>query len=161
MNKFQLVALSSTCAIALLAGCGSGGGGSSAQSSPTSGATDEMESSPTPIVQTNKNLPIAITFDQVAVASGAGALRVAMELRNVSKDPVQCDPSEFSVQLGTSTPIDADTSAADACDPDSVDPGTTGKATMFFNIPGDYTGPVSVTLTVDGEVVGSGTTQIH
>jgi len=161
MKQFAYVAFSSICAFALVAGCGSGGGGSGAQSSPTTGATDEMETSPTPIVQSNAKLPIAISFDQVAIASGAGALRVDMELKNTSKDPVQCDPSEFSVQLGSSTPIDADTSAADACDPDSVDPDTTGKATIFFNIPGDYTGPATVTLTVDSEVVGSGTTQIH
>ena len=114
-----------------------------------------------PTISSGANLPVAITFDQVAIASGAGALRVDMELKNTSKDPVQCDPSEFSAQLGSASPIDADTSAAVTCDPDSIDPGTTGKATMYFDIPGDYKGPVSVTLTVDGTVVGSGTTQLH
>jgi hypothetical protein len=114
-----------------------------------------------PAVAPATNLPVVITFDQVAIASGAGALRVDMELKNNSKDPVQCDPSEFSAQLGDASPIDADTSAAVSCDPDSIDPGTTGKATMFFDVPGDYKGPVSVTLTVDGNAVGSGTTQIH
>ena len=149
------------CAFASLAGCGSGGGESSAQSSPTSASTDAMESSPTPFMQSNAKLPIVITFDEVAVAAGAGALRINMELKNQSKDPVQCDPSEFSAILGSASPIDADTSAADSCDPDSVDPGTTGKATIFFNVPGDYKGPLTVNLTVDGEVVGSGATQIH
>jgi len=144
--------------MAFLAGCG---GGASSKTSTTTESTNAMESSPTPVVQSNATMPIVISFDQVAVAAGAGALRLDMELKNRSKDPVQCDPSEFSVQLGSATPIDADTSAAVSCDPDSVDPGTTGKATMFFNIPGDYKGPATVTLTVDGQVVGSGTTQLQ
>jgi hypothetical protein len=147
---------------ALLVGCGSGGSNSSSQSSTTtSESTDATEASPTAAIPEAGPLPIAITFDQVAIASGAGTLRLDMELKNTSKDPVQCDPSEFSAQLGAASPIDADTSAAVSCDPDSVDPGTTGKATMFFDIPGDYTGPVTVTLTVDDKVVGSGTTQLH
>jgi hypothetical protein len=146
---------------ALLIGCGGGGGNASGQSSPTAESTDETDASPMAAIPEAGPLPVAITFDQVAIASGAGTLRVDMELKNTSKDPVQCDPSEFSAQLGSASPIDADTSAAVSCDPDSVDPGTTGKATMFFDIPGDYTGPVTVTLTVDDKLVGSGTTQIH
>jgi uncharacterized protein DUF4352 len=146
---------------ALLVGCGSGGGNAGARSSPTSASTDSTDASPMAAIPEAGPLPIAITFDQVAIASGAGTLRLDMELKNTSKDPVQCDPSEFSAQLGSASPIDADTSAAVSCDPDSVDPGTTGKATMFFDIPGDYTGPVTVTLTVDDKLVGSGTTQIH
>jgi len=161
MQRRYFSVLSSMGLCALLVGCGGGGGNAGAQSSPTSESTDSMETSPTPAISEAGPLPIAITFDQVAIASGAGTLRLDMELKNVSKDPVQCDPSEFSAQLGDASPIDADTSAAVSCDPDSVDPGTTGKATMFFDIPGDYTGPVTVTLTVDGERVGSGTTQIH
>ena len=146
----------------LLSGCGSGGSSSSSQSSTTtSESTDTTAASPTAANSETGPMPISITFDQVAIASGAGTLRLDMELKNTSKDPVQCDPSEFSAQLGTASPIDADTSAAVSCDPDSVDPGTTGKATMFFDIPGDYTGPVTVTLTVDDKVVGLGTTQIH
>ena len=147
---------------ALLFGCGSSGSSSSSQSSTTtSGSTSTIEPTPTAVIPDAGALPVAIIFDQVAIASGAGALRLDMELKNNSKDPVQCDASEFSAQLGSASPIDADTSAAVSCDPDSVDPGTTGKATMFFDIPGSYTGPVTVTLTVDGRLVGSGSTQIH
>ena len=160
MNSRLIATAFSVCAIVLVAGCG-GSGSSSSQTSTTDESSSTSDSSPTPVTQSDAKLPIVITFDQVAVSSGAGALRLDMELKNRSKDPVQCDPSEFSAQLGSASPIDADTSAAVTCDPDSVDPGTTGKATIFFDVPGDYKGPVSVTLTVDGEVVGSGTTQIQ
>jgi hypothetical protein len=145
-------------ACALVIGCGSG---SSSQSTTTTESSTAPDESPTPAMQSNVKTPVVITFDQVAIAAGAGALRLDMELKNTSQDPVQCDPSEFSAQLGDASPIDADTSAAVSCDPDSIDPGTTGKATMFFDVPGDYKGPVSVALTVDDKVVGSGTTQIH
>ena len=160
MNSRLIATAFSVCAIVLVAGCG-GSGSSSSQTSTTDESSSTSDSSPTPVTQSDAKLPIVITFDQVAVSSGAGALRLDMELKNRSKDPVQCDPSEFSAQLGSASPIDADTSAAVTCDPDSVDPGTTGKATIFFDVPGDYKGPVSVTLTVDGEFVGSGTTQIQ
>jgi len=147
-------------ACAVLIGCGSSGS-SSQSTTTTSESSSAPDESPTPAMQPNAKTPVVITFDQVAIAAGAGALRLDMELKNTSQDPVQCDPSEFSAQLGAASPIDADTSAAVSCDPDSIDPGTTGKATMFFDVPGDYKGPVSVTLTVDDTVVGSGTTQIH
>jgi hypothetical protein len=160
MQRRNISSLLSLGLCAWLVGCGSGGS-SQSSSTTTSESSAPTEASPTAATPEAGPLPIAITFDQVAIASGAGTLRLDMELKNVSKDPVQCDPSEFSVQLGDASPIDADTSAAVSCDPDSVDPGTTGKATMFFDIPGDYTGPVTVTLTVDGERAGSGTTQIH
>lgn len=160
MQRRYSLALLSLGLSALLFGCSSSDK-SDTQSSSTSESTDTTEASPAVAIPEAGPLPITITFDQVAIASGAGALRLDMELKNTSKDPVQCDPSEFSAQLGSASPIDADTSAAVSCDPDSVDPGTTGKATMFFDIPGDYTGPVTVTLTVDDKLVGSGTTQIH
>ncbi|HLJ83743.1 MAG TPA: DUF4352 domain-containing protein [Candidatus Eremiobacteraceae bacterium] len=114
-----------------------------------------------PVETTAANAAVVISFDQVAVAGSAGALRADMEIKNVSKDPVQCDPSEFTLQLGDATPLDADTSAAVECNPDSIDPGTTGKATIYFDIPGNYTGPATVYLTVDDKVVGQSTTQIH
>ena len=160
MNRRIIAIAFSACTFAFSAGCG-GGGSSSQSSSSTTTQSGTPSEAASPGVQSDANLPVVITFDQVAIASEAGALRLDMELRNRSKDPVQCDPSEFSAQLGEASPIDADTSAAVSCDPDSVDPGTTGKATMFFDVPGDYKGPVTVTLTVDGKPVGSGTTQIH
>jgi archaellum component FlaG (FlaF/FlaG flagellin family) len=153
------------CGILALFGCGSSSSSnnsSTSQATPTSGdvtATEPpatTESTPTQ----NANTAIVITFDEVAVAGSAGALRTVMELKNISKDPVQCDPSEFTLQLGDATPLDADTSAAVECDPDSIDPGTTGKATIYFDIPDNYTGPATVYLTVDDNVVGQGTTQL-
>jgi hypothetical protein len=159
MNRRLVASAFSACAFTLLVGCGSSG--SSSQSTTTTETSSAPDVSPMAAIPSAANLPIVITFDQVAIASGAGALRVDMQLKNNSKDPVQCDPSEFTAQLGAASPIDADSSAAVSCDPDSIDPGTTGKATMFFNVPGDYKGPVSVTLTVDGNRVGLGTTQIH
>lgn len=158
MDRRHIISALSVCAIAMLVGCGSG---SSSQSSTTTESSSAPESTPMPTIASGANLPVDITFDQVAIASGAGALRVDMTLKNTSKDPVQCDPSEFSAQLGSASPMDADTSAAVSCDPDSIDPGTSGKATMYFDIPGDYKGPVIVMLTIDDKIVGSGTTQIQ
>jgi hypothetical protein len=152
------------CGILALYGCG-GGGNSASQATPTPTTGDMTATEPAttsePSTTAPANTAIVITFDQVAVASGAGALRAEMELKNVSKDPVQCDPSEFTLQLGSATPIDADTSAAVECNPDSIDPGTTGKATIFFDVPSGYTGPATVYLTVDNKVEGEGTTQLH
>ena len=162
MTKNRVLGLATViCAAALAAGCGGQGSSSSSQSSSTDQTTDVTSPTPVPVTQSSGPTPISIAFDQVAVASGAGALKVDMSLKNTSKDPIQCDPSEFSLQLGTASPIDADTSAADSCDPDSIDPDTTGKATMFFNVPGDYKGPVTVIITVGDAVVGQGTTQVQ
>ncbi len=150
------------CGMVALFGCGSGGSSSSSdnsasQATPTATAGDMTATEPT--TSAPADAAIVISFDQVAVA--ASALRAGMELKNVSKDPVQCDPSEFTLQLGDATPLDADTSAAVECNPDSIDPGTTGKATIYFDIPGGYTGPATVYLTVDDKVVGQRTMQIH
>ena len=147
-----------------LSSCGSSSSSQTSSTATTAEATSaEATSAATtaPAIPPAGTTPVVITFDQVAVASSANALRTDLELKNTSKDPVLCDPSEFSIQLGSASPIDADTSAAVECQPDSIDPGTTGKATMYFDIPGGYTGPVTVLLTVDGAIVGEGTTQIH
>jgi len=145
------------CGIVALFGCGSSN--SSSQATPT--ATTDDTTTTAPPVTTPVYASVVITFDEVAVAGSANALRAQMELKNISKDPVQCDPSEFTLQLGDASPLDADTSADVECNPDSIDPGTTGKATIYFDIPGGYTGPATVYLTVDDKVVGQGTTQLH
>jgi hypothetical protein len=149
------------CGIVTLWGCG--GGNSASQATPTPTADDMTTTEPVttsePTTTSAANAAIVISFDEVAVAGSA--LRSEMELKNVSKDPVQCDPSEFTLQLGDATPLDADESAAVECNPDSIDPGTTGKATIYFDIPGGYTGPATVYLTVDDQVVGQRTMQIH
>jgi hypothetical protein len=150
------------CGIVALFGCGSSNSSSSNSSSQaTSTATTDDTTTSAPPVTTPVNAAVVITFDEVAVAGSANALRAQMELKNVSTDPVQCDPSEFTLQLGDASPLDADTSADVECNPDSIDPGTTGKATIYFDIPGGYTGPATVYLTVDDKVVGQGTTQLH
>ncbi len=147
------------CLVFAVTGCG-GSGNNASQASPTS-AADESSAPQSAPTMSAADKAVEISFDQVQVATSAGTLRTDVQIKNISKDPVQCDPSEFSVQLGSATPIDADTSAAVDCEPDSIDPGTTGKATMYFDIPGDYTGPATVILTVDDTIVGEGTTQLH
>jgi Domain of unknown function (DUF4352) len=149
------------CCIVALFGCGSSSSSSNSasQATPTPPTGDMTTTEPPTTAPANA--AIVITFDEVAVAGSANALRANMELKNISKDPVQCDPSEFTLQLGDASPLDADTSADVVCSPDSIDPGTTGKATIYFDIPGGYTGPATVYLTVDDKVVGQGTTQLH
>ena len=156
------------CGIVVLFGCGSSSNSSNSSSSDTTSqataspsASDTTAAEPVTTATTPANAAVVISFDQLAVAGSAGALRADMEIKNISKDPVQCDPSEFTLQLGDATPLDADTSAAVECNPDSIDPGTTGKATIYFDIPNNYTGPATVYLTVDDKVVGQSTTQIH
>ena len=94
---------------------------------------------------------IAVRFDfnDVSVTTNSTILRLGFTIHNTSRDPVQCDPSEFSLQFPDGSVVQADQSAENKCDPDSIDPGATSKATVFFDLKGGYTGPI--TLDDDGE----------
>ena len=91
---------------------------------------------------------------------GANTLRLGFDIMNNSQDPLLCDPSEFNVQLDDNTVIAADDSADNSCDPNSVDPKSTGKSVMYFDVPSNYTGNVTMFMVVDDVVVGQGTTTV-
>ena len=105
--------------------------------------------------------PITFSFSDVAIATaGANTLRLGFSIVNDSKDPQLCDSSEFYVQLDDGTVIAADGSAENSCSPDSVDPNTTGKATVFFDLPHQYTGNITLFMLVNDAVVGQGSTTV-
>jgi len=105
---------------------------------------------------------VTFQFTDVAVASGGGhLLRLGFTMNNGSGDPQLCDSSLFSLQLSDGTVLDADASANAQCDPDMIDPGSQGKSTMYFNLPKDYTGPVTLFMVVDDKIVGQGTTNVQ
>lgn len=147
------------CAIVVfcLAGCGgSGGGGGNASSSPSSSAAPTHTALPA-----GTKTPVSFTFSDVAIASGgANTLRLGFTIQNQAQDPALCDYSEFAVQLDDGTVVPADGSAENVCDPDTVDPNTSGKATMYFDLPHPYTGNVTLTMVVNDAVIGQGTTSI-
>lgn len=103
---------------------------------------------------------VTFQFSDVAVTS-TGLLRLGFTMANAGGDPVLCDASEFSIQLSGGLSIPADTGAEDTCDPDTVDPGSSGKAVMYFDLHQQYTGPVKLLLTANNAVIGQGTTQLH
>jgi hypothetical protein len=104
---------------------------------------------------------VDFNFSDVAVTtSGAPLLRLGFSIHNVSQDPVQCDPSEFSITLSNGSTIQADQSADNKCDPDSIDAGATGQAVMFFDLASGYTGTVTLSMTTNDTIVGKGDTQV-
>lgn len=101
-------------------------------------------------------------FTDIAITtSGAPVLRLGFDIKNNGKDPLLCDPTEFTIQLSDGTTIPADTSAENTCNPDTVDPAATGKAVMFFDLKSAYAGPVTLIMTANGGVAGKGTAQVH
>jgi hypothetical protein len=151
MDRSMVVAACSTALI--LAGC-SGGGSGSASASPSPPDHTALPSS-------SKTL-VTFQFTDVAISTGgSNTLRLGFAITNASDDPLLCDPSEFNVQLSDGTVIAADGSADDTCDPGSVDPHADGKATMFFDLPNAYTGPVIMFMVVNDAVIGQGTTALH
>lgn len=104
---------------------------------------------------------VTFDFNDVSVTtSGPTILRLGFVIHNNSKDPVQCDPSEFSIQLSDGTVVAADQSADNKCAPDFIDPHTTGNGLVFFDLATSYTGPVTLSMTAGDAVVGKGTTTL-
>ena len=139
-------------ALALASGCsGSGQGSASASPSPPDH---------TALPATSKTL-VTFQFNDVAVASGgSNTLRLGFAITNSSDDPILCDPSEFNIQLDDGTVVTADASADDTCDPNSIDPHSDGKATMFFDLPHPYTGGVTMFVVDNDTVIGQGSTTL-
>jgi len=104
---------------------------------------------------------VTFNFTDVSETTNGTLLRLRFEAHNTSKDPIQCDPSEFSIQFPDGRAVQADQSAENKCDPDSIDPGATSNATIFFDLKGGYTGPVTLMMTTNGVIVGKGNATIH
>jgi hypothetical protein len=123
---------------------------------PSTGASPQASQAALPIRKA-----VDLAFDDVAVTTGGAALlRLGFSIHNISKDPVQCDPSEFSITLSDGTVINADQSAENKCDVDSLDPGATGKAVVYFDLKPGYTGPITMLMTAADAVVGKGDTTV-
>jgi hypothetical protein len=104
---------------------------------------------------------VTFQFSDVSVTTaGPTLLRLGFSLRNNAKDSVFCDSSVFTVKLTDGSVIAADTSAEDKCNPDTLDPGQTAQATMFFNLPAGYTGPIELSMSGTNAIIGHGTTTI-
>ena len=149
---YRSIVVTACSAAIALAGCsGSGSGSASASPSPPDH---------TALPATTKT-QVTFQFTDVAIATGgSNTLRLGFAITNASDDPLLCDPSEFNVQLSDGSVIGADASADDTCDPGSVDPHADGKATMFFDLPHAYTGPVILFMVVNDAVIGQGTTTL-
>ena len=88
-------------------------------------------------------------------------MRLGFTIKNNGQDPVLCEEGNFTLQLANGTVLDPDSGAENRCDPDTIDPGSSGKGTMFFDIPGGYSGSVVLIMTDNGAVIGRGTTQVQ
>lgn len=107
-------------------------------------------------------LDVAFTFSDVAVTtSGAPVLRLGFDLKNNGQDPLLCEEDNFSLQLSDGSSHDPDSGAENQCTPDTIDPGSTGKVTMFFDLPNGYKGPITLVMSENNVVVGRGTTQVQ
>ena len=155
MHRTLFVALAA-CAMVATAGCTGNSRSTSSSSDTTAGATPDHTALPT-----TAKTPVTFTFNDVSIASGgANTLRLGFDIANNSQDPLLCDPSEFNVQLDDNSVVPADDSAANNCDPNSVDPKSTGKAVMYFDVPSTYSGNVTMFMVVNDVVVGQGMTTV-
>jgi len=165
MHKRQFVALVIVLPI-LLCGCSHKEQTTTNSSSSEGGVTSETATtapaSAEAVATSLGKTPVTFNFTDVAVTSSAAPLlRLGFDMKNGASDPLLCDASEFSVQLADGTSIAADTGAEDTCTPDTVDPGSTGKVVMFFDLKNAYTGPVTLLMSVNNAVVGRGSTNVH
>ncbi|MBV8340204.1 MAG: DUF4352 domain-containing protein [Candidatus Eremiobacteraeota bacterium] len=131
-------------------------------SSTTTEATATAEQAATSAPASGGKQDVAFTFNDVAVTtSGAPVLRLGFDLKNNGQDPLLCEEDDFSLQLSDGSSKDPDSGAENNCNPDTIDPGSTAKVTMFFDLPSGYTGPVTLVMSENGSVVGRGTTQVQ
>ena len=118
---------------------------------------------PTPAPVTSSKLYVTFQFSDIAVTTSARpVLRLGFAVKNGGPDPLLCTESAFSLQLSDGTTLDPDSGAENRCDPDTIDPGSSGKATIFFDLKNSYSGPVTVIMRDNSNaVIGQGTAQVH
>jgi Domain of unknown function (DUF4352) len=134
-------------------------GGESAGAAPSAGPAEQSASAaPSPA----ENLTATFTFNDVAVTtSGAPVLRLGFTIKNGGQDPVLCGEENFTLQLSDGSVLEPDQGAENGCDPDTIDNGSSGKGTMFFDLKEGYSGPVTLIMTDNGTIIGRGTTQVQ
>ena len=125
--------------------------------SPASG--EQATSTPGPSVKQY----VTFQFSDIAVTTSSPAvLRLGFTAKNAGADPILCTESSFSLQLSDGTVLTPDSGAENRCDPDTIDPGSTGKVTMFFDLKNAYSGPVTVIMRDNtNAIIGEGTAQLH
>jgi hypothetical protein len=108
-------------------------------------------------------LYVTFQFSDISVtSSGAPVLRLGFTIKNAGADPVLCTESAFSLELADGTVLDPDQGAENRCDPDTVDGGSSGKGTVFFDLKNPYGGTVKLIMRDSNNViVGEGSAQIH
>jgi len=106
---------------------------------------------------------VTFQFSDVAVTTSSPAvLRLGFTIKNDGSDPLLCTESSFSLQLSDGTTLAPDSGAENRCDPDTIDPGSSAKVTMFFDLNNAYSGPVTVIMRDNtNAIVGEGTAQVH
>ncbi|MDQ6766626.1 MAG: hypothetical protein M3Z41_02335 [Candidatus Eremiobacteraeota bacterium] len=105
---------------------------------------------------------LSFQFNDVAVTtSGNPILRLGVTAKNAGPDPVLCEEGMFTLRLADGTILPPDAGAENRCSPDTIDQGSTSNITIFFDLKGGYSGPVTLMMSQDNAVIGSGTTQVH
>ena len=135
----------------------SGGESTGAATSTSTEATATVAPAP------SGKLYVTFQFSDVAVtSSGAPVLRLGFSMKNSGADPVLCTESAFSLELADGTVLTPDEGAENRCDPDTIDGGSTGKGTVFFDLKNAYSGTVKLIMRDSSNVmVGEGSTQVH
>ena len=135
----------------------SGSESSSTAASPASG--EQPSTAPAPSFKQS----VTFQFSDIAVTTSSPAvLRLGFTLKNEGADPLLCTESAFSLQLSDGTTLAPDSGAENRCDPDTIDPGSSAKVTMFFDLKSAYSGPVTVIMRDNtNAIIGEGTAQVH
>ncbi|MBV8082503.1 MAG: hypothetical protein JOY86_05910 [Candidatus Eremiobacteraeota bacterium] len=150
MRRFT-VAIFGLAVLFVTAGCAK-------QATTTAPASGSAAATPAPLPARHD---VDFNFSDVAITtSGAPLLRLGFTAHNISKDPIQCDASEFSVALSDGSVIQADQSAENKCSRDMIDPGATANVLVFFDMKPGYTGPVTLSMSANDAIVGKGTAQV-
>ena len=135
----------------------SGGESGGAAATSTSAAPAEQTATTAPA---SENLYVTFSFNDIAVTT-SGVLRLGFAIKNGGTDPLLCEEGGFTLQLSDGSVLNPDAGAENGCDPDTIDPGSTGKGTMFFDLKAGYAGPVTLIMSDNNTVIGRGTAQIH
>jgi hypothetical protein len=133
------------------------GGEATSSSTP---ATTESGAQASPSEAAKQNIYVTFQFNDVAVTT-SGVLRLGFIVKNGGSDPLLCEEGGFSLQLADGSTLEPDAGAENGCDPDTIDPGSTGKGTMFFDLKSGYAGSVTLIMSDNDTIIGRGTTQVH
>jgi hypothetical protein len=131
----------------------------SAGAAESSASSEQQTTAPAPSVKQY----VTFQFSDIAVTtSAAPVLRLGFTVKNGGSDPLLCTESAFSLQLSDGTTLAPDAGAENRCDPDTIDPGSSGKVTMFFDLKNSYSGPATVIMRDNtNAIIGQGTAQVH